>query len=241
MFRLSSHHNRNYYKELKPKLETRQVRRFIDKCLKASQLALRVPDNSTPFISSPMLDLMASHIVAKAGPETVPELQNVVQIMSDYAKENGISFVKETKSDLTRKLEESIKQYERLEVHYVRQGKDTKAVKQLTELLRKQLEGQHNVIPKGKKPGYEEVQTGLKEIFTFYSRQQVNIGKTPTFEVLDQEFNRVSLGSFVKFCVDFGIPIRKEKATELFKKYARLGKDLPWNYFQVKEHDLNPT
>mmetsp|Transcript_38430 Transcript_38430/g.58516 ORF Transcript_38430/g.58516 Transcript_38430/m.58516 type:complete len:96 (-) Transcript_38430:167-454(-) len=45
----------------------------------------------------------------------------------------------------------------------------------------------------------------LKAIFDFYSKQQMLLGKMPTFDQIEKNSHQMSLGEFNKFCADFGL------------------------------------
>lgn len=67
---------------------------------------------------------------------------------------------------------------------------------------------------------------GIKEIFDFYTRQHLMVGKKATFEQIEYELSNINIGEFMKFCKDFNIPLSKIKCTEVFKKTAKNSKDM---------------
>lgn len=52
---------------------------------------------------------------------------------------------------------------------------------------------------------------GIKEIFDFYTRQHLMIGKKATFEQIEYELSNLNMGEFMKFCKDFNIPVSKTR------------------------------
>lgn len=46
--------------------------------------------------------------------------------------------------------------------------------------------------------------------------------------------SNMNLGEFMKFCKDFKIPVSSTKIKELFKKTAKLSKELDWDCFNVR-------
>ena len=66
---------------------------------------------------------------------------------------------------------------------------------------------------------------GIKEIFDFYTRQHLMVGKKATFEQIEYELSNINMGEFMKFCKDFNVPLSKIKWAEVFKKTARNSKD----------------
>ncbi len=97
---------------------------------------------------------------------------------------------------------------------------------------RKQSEESHT--QEREEPAREK---GLREIFAFYCRQQLLIGKKATFEQLESVLTNMNLGEFMKLCKDFAIPISATKIKELFKKTAKLSKELDWSCFTVYRFD----
>ena len=48
----------------------------------------------------------------------------------------------------------------------------------------------------------------IKEIFYFYAKQQYMVGNKPTFDQIEGTINTIYIGSFLKFCKDFSIPLK---------------------------------
>ena len=61
----------------------------------------------------------------------------------------------------------------------------------------------------------------LYEIFAFYCKQHVVIGKTPTFDELCKKGKHMNLSEFSKFCIEFKILLKTTKINEIFKKYTK--------------------
>lgn len=53
----------------------------------------------------------------------------------------------------------------------------------------------------------------LQEIFLFYCRQHVMLGKKATFDDIKKEVRQLSLGDFIKFAKDFEIELSKVVST----------------------------
>ena len=58
----------------------------------------------------------------------------------------------------------------------------------------------------------------IKEIFNFYSRQHNLIGAKGTFEDIEKIKEHITSSDFYKFCVEFNIPITRQKSLDIFKK-----------------------
>ena len=58
----------------------------------------------------------------------------------------------------------------------------------------------------------------LKEIFLHYSQLHLNVKNTRLFSNLEEKKMHLDLNEFSKFCVDFNIPIKRQKLVEIFKK-----------------------
>ncbi len=154
--------------------------------------------------------------------------------------------------ELVPQLETSIKQYDELMQQQIRQGKDTTATRDLIALLTKQLSEYRAVsLPPRPPPAVARLETGskasddrglnveqlrdngLKEIFYFYCKQQYMPGRKPTFDQLYTFSCNMTIGEFMKFCKDFRVPLKASKIKELFKRYAKLSKELDFDCFLV--------
>ena len=81
---------------------------------------------------------------------------------------------------------------------------------------------------KNKKLSKEEIRNNtLKEIFYFYCKQHLFIGKAPTFGDLLTKIELMNLSDFVKFCTDFKILVKKDKIiSRIFKQDLKSKQDL---------------
>jgi hypothetical protein len=58
----------------------------------------------------------------------------------------------------------------------------------------------------------------IKEIFLFYSRQHNLIGSKSLFEDLEKKMEHLTSSDYYKFCVEYNIPITRQKSLEIYKK-----------------------
>lgn len=72
----------------------------------------------------------------------------------------------------------------------------------------------------------------MKEIFHFYARQHLNRGKT--FDEFQRKITVLDLSEFMKFCIEFKIPCKKELLIELFRKTACNTKEMTYDEFLVR-------
>ena len=63
-----------------------------------------------------------------------------------------------------------------------------------------------------------KINNALQDIFIYYSKQHIIAGYTPLFSNLEKKHLHLDLQEFSKFCVDFRIPILRQKLVEIFKK-----------------------
>lgn len=77
----------------------------------------------------------------------------------------------------------------------------------------------------------ERRKRGIKEIFDFYTRQHIMVGKKATFEQIEYEMSNMNMGEFMKFCKDFKIPVSKTRCAEVFKKTAKNSKEMFLEHF----------
>ena len=78
----------------------------------------------------------------------------------------------------------------------------------------------------------QKIINSLKEIFDFYVNQHYPMASAPTFDEIAFRRKNLDLAEFSKFCVEFEIPIAKQKLTELFKKNSSNRKDMSFNEFK---------
>jgi hypothetical protein len=186
----------------------------------------------------------------KAKEETKQERGNAI---NENGNRNQYSHKEKEQPDLQMRLEtqlrDSIQQYQEMERKFAREGKHADTLRQLVGMLKKQLAEHKGGQSSGSNnrpfglPGRQEAERqptreeriaeGVKEIFEFYCRQQFNVGRTPTFELIDKTIKRLNLGEFTKFCKNFAIPVPIPKLQELFKKHAYLGRELQLADFQA--------
>lgn len=77
----------------------------------------------------------------------------------------------------------------------------------------------------------------LRKIFRFYSNQQSLIGKSPTFDQIYQNANTLTKGKFLKFCLDFQIPLSHEAFLHIFNKSCNYSKEMTYEqFYRALEH-----
>ena len=63
-----------------------------------------------------------------------------------------------------------------------------------------------------------KINNALQDIFIYYSKLHQIAGYTPLFSNVEQKQFHLDLHEFSKFCIDFKIPILRQKIVEVFKK-----------------------
>ena len=61
----------------------------------------------------------------------------------------------------------------------------------------------------------------LFDIFSFYSKQHILLGRTPTIDSVLSKEKHMNLSEFAKFCIEFKILVKNNKINEIFKKYTK--------------------
>lgn len=72
----------------------------------------------------------------------------------------------------------------------------------------------------------------LASIFDFYARQQLSHQKGATFEAIKNDFHSVNLVKFVRFCIDFLIPVPKLQVSQIFRRVSPNNHDLSFEQFK---------
>lgn len=75
----------------------------------------------------------------------------------------------------------------------------------------------------------EKRKLATKEIFHFYSKQHFIQGLS--FEEIKNKRDHLDLGEFMKFCIEFRIPCKKEMLIEVFKKTAGNTRNMTYDEF----------
>eukprot|EP00826_Nyctotherus_ovalis_P005275 TRINITY_DN11185_c0_g2_i3.p1 TRINITY_DN11185_c0_g2~~TRINITY_DN11185_c0_g2_i3.p1 ORF type:complete len:371 (+),score=34.54 TRINITY_DN11185_c0_g2_i3:507-1619(+) len=134
-------------------------------------------------------------------------------------------------------LKKAIKNYEDLAKRQLENGESAEATHNLISVLSKELDGyviQNTGQHKIRKVTREEMANNLlKKIFEAYNRQKAIGTPKKSFATINDEINRMSIESFVKFVRDFDIEIPVQKQKELFIKTATCGKYLLFDQFLV--------
>ena len=73
---------------------------------------------------------------------------------------------------------------------------------------------------------------GLRELFDFYTRKQLLVGRHATFDQIQKEMSFLNLGEFMAIIKDFKIRVSKPKSTEIFKKFAKYSRELYFESFE---------
>jgi len=77
-----------------------------------------------------------------------------------------------------------------------------------------------------------KINNALQEIFEYYSKQHILAGYTPLFSNIEQKKSHLDLNEFSKFCIDFRIPIIRQKLVEIFKKSTSNFKTMTFKEFK---------
>ena len=71
----------------------------------------------------------------------------------------------------------------------------------------------------------ELLEKGLQEIFSYYCRQTLEWGASPTFEKIQKQYSQMGVSAYLQFCNDFGI-LRQEKKRLRKKNDHRDGRNM---------------
>jgi hypothetical protein len=73
-----------------------------------------------------------------------------------------------------------------------------------------------------KKDSQTKAIISIKEIFNFYSRQHNSVGSNGLFSDVEKNMEHLTLSEFYRFCVEFNIPITRQKSSDIYKKSISL-------------------
>lgn len=145
-------------------------------------------------------------------------------------------------NELTRmenQIQSSINSFEAVKVKQQEIGEDVSSTNNvintlketLGELSKKSGVSKSQVSKRVTDLGADNRENGLKEIFYFYTRTQMMLGKKPTFDDIINELNTMNLVEFMKFAKDFQIPLSVIKLRDLYKKNAHLSREMRIEHF----------
>lgn len=137
-------------------------------------------------------------------------------------------------NSIEAQLVNSIHDYEKTKQQLQIAGQDTGPTQQVINSLQETLKTikAKKAIPSMAQQESER-EKGLKEIFYFYTRQQIMLGNNPTFEEIINEVHTLNIGEFMKFAKDFKVPLPISSLRDLYKKSAYLSREMKWEHFQL--------
>ena len=83
----------------------------------------------------------------------------------------------------------------------------------------------------------EKRSLAIKEIFHFYAKQHNIVGTT--FDEMRSKTSQLDLGEFMKFCIEFKIPCKKELLMEVFKKTSSKTTQMTYEEFLVALNNIS--
>ena len=118
---------------------------------------------------------------------------------------------------------ETINNYKQIETQLSQEKSMIKTIKEKSPIRQMNIE--------------EKRKQSFKQIFTFYSKQHLVNGLS--FEEIERKRNMLDLSEFVKFCLEFRIPCKKEIIVEVFKKTATKTKEMTFDEFLASLRTLS--
>jgi hypothetical protein len=175
--------------------------------------------------------------------EAWPKFKDFLIIVNTWINSNRILTVQEVNAQqsILQHLESSIKQYQDLS-KATKDLEEKNLAKQVLDLLQSAKKQIKSVYKKKEQkfshrtePTAQEIKS-IQEIFNFYAKQHVMIGKNPTFDMLGEVVGNIDSGSFLYFCKHFNICsnkkvegeryLTKEDVIKIFKRCATLQKSM---------------
>ena len=188
--------------------------------------------------------------------KTVIKQNKEIKLVKEHASEIGKASDEKTKSPelnsknskspqkdddsgrevMENQILDSINNFEAVKQKQEEIGEDVSPTENVISTLKetlRELNKQGKLIPEGKAVLSTDSNSvrGLKEIFYFYTRTQMMLGKKPTFDEIINELNTMNLVEFMKFAKDFDIPISPLKLRDLYKRNAHLSREMRVEHF----------
>ena len=77
----------------------------------------------------------------------------------------------------------------------------------------------------------KSISKNLAKVFRFYSIQQSLLGRSPTFDLIGKNLSLLSRGKFLKFCLDFSIPLKQDEILSLFNSISGFKQEIKFSEF----------
>lgn len=175
--------------------------------------------------------------------ENWPNFKVFFPIVTSWVSNNKILTIREVKAqeNVLQHLEKSIKQYQVL-CKVTKDPEELNLSKQVLELLlesKKRIKAAYKKVEikfSGRTHTTPQEQKSIQEIFSFYSKQHIMVGKNPTFDMLGETVENMDSGSFLHFSKNFDICsnkkvdnkryLTKDEIIKIFKHSATLQKSM---------------
>ena len=102
-------------------------------------------------------------------------------------------------------------------------GKEKMSISQLNTNLKykKSINTKPNITT-DRTDNNTKISNSVKDIFNFYSRQHNSVGSNGLFADVEKNMEHLTTSEFSKFCVEFNIPITRQKCNDIYKKSLSL-------------------
>ena len=198
---------------------------------------------------SALVTAFANEVLSKFPESESQSFREFCKVVESWAVSNELQSLKslQVQRVFLQHLDNSIKQYKVL----LKQTKDEDeidVIKQLLKLLTDKRKSIKNLTPASEvnfsfrsEPTLTE-EKGIQEIFNFYNKQHLMLGKYPTFDYIGEVLAVLDSGSFLHFCRDFGIysdqrqksqrTLTRKELLDIFKRCSTLQKNMHFEEFK---------
>ena len=223
-----------------------QIQEFILKSLEKSEITLSTTEGDTQ-------NIIIEDIIKKITQYKNLEFHTILICITENVLDNEkiiftlspSKLMKSQTDETMKKLRDSIDKYENIYQLKINQGEDTSTTKDLILLLKKKMNTVSNTQLESMRLGQtplknnerifkeDKLNCRIREIYWFYCKQQYSLENRTTFDRIGNAMSYMIIGEFMTFCRDFQVPLKVSKLTELFKRQAKLGRELNFENFLV--------
>jgi hypothetical protein len=243
--------------DYKPRITAAAERGYVE-ALKtlAALLKCQVSEASqNEFIELTEADEAASHIQADATTysktaQSLPCYTTFISLLSSWKHKLEASVLPPVLSEsetpqpitigqISLQIEETLRAYEDLRQQQLGRGEDTTAVDSIIQNCRLQLahlarSPTTDLQSQKHERWLAKCRQSLSEIFEFYAKQALMVGRTPSFAEIEQANQSWTLSKFLKFLTDFGLShahsskrsLSRSEGSDIFMKHAYLRRSL---------------
>ena len=184
----------------------------------------KIKGENTVFLENMLEKLLAKNIVIQEKISHLRTENNNYKLRYDTNSKNELQDMNNISkySNIGHKLSESNNTSNYNEFNKIR-GNEKLTISQLTTNFKqengiKNTQKSNTNIITDRTNDNTKILKSIKDIFSFYSRQHNSVGSNGLFADVEKNMVHLTSSEFYRFCMEFSIPITRQKSVEMYKK-----------------------